>query len=519
MRLAVRPTPQQDEDRGLVVLAPIPLFDARAARAGASQAHVVHSGIGSRLSRRAAERALRAPGSAVAVTGVCMAIDPDLRAGDLVLASEIRYPDGTVPIPAAGILAGALRRAGIDVHVGPIVSSPHAAALLRSQRARLRESGAIAADTGSGWLASGAGDRPFAVLRAVVRSGSHQLGRPVVAAASGARAHFALAHATWVLERWAQAVAPRRVVLAGPRASCAGVERAIEVVERALEQNGAPVFVRRQIVHNRHVVSELEERGAVFVHEVDEIPEGANAVFSAHGVAPSVRAAAAERELQLIDATCPLVSKVHREVRQFADAGYTIVLVGHDGHDEVEGTIGHAPERIRLVATAEEAEAVQVDDPQRIAYITQTTLAVDETRAIIEVLERRFPDLVGPRSDDICYATQNRQDAVREVARVSDTVLVVGSRNSSNSMRLVEVARRQGTPAHLIDDEEDIELEWLEGAQTIGLAAGASAPERLVQRVLESLAGLGPVEAEERSIARETVRFGLPRELGAAGRD
>jgi 4-hydroxy-3-methylbut-2-enyl diphosphate reductase len=213
------------------------------------------------------------------------------------------------------------------------------------------------------------------------------------------------------------------------------------------------------------------------------------------------------------------VSKVHREVRQFADAGYTIVLVGHDGHDEVEGTIGHAPERIRLVATAEEAEAVQVDDPQRIAYITQTTLAVDETRAIIEVLERRFPDLVGPRSDDICYATQNRQDAVREVARLSDTVLVVGSRNSSNSMRLVEVARRQGTPAHLIDDEEDIELEWLEGAQTIGLAAGASAPERLVQRVLESLAGLGPVEAEERSIARETVRFGLPRELGAAGRD
>jgi len=515
MRLAVRtaPDPPHDEN-GLVVLAPVPL-GARAARAGSAQAHVVHSGIGSRLSRRAAERARRAPGRAVAVTGVCMAIDPALEAGDLVLANEIRYPDGTVPIPAAGILAGALRRAGIDVHVGPIVSNPHGIALLRSRRARLRESGAIAADTGSGWLASGAGGRPFAVLRAVVRSGSNQLGRPLVAAASGARAHRRLAEATWVLDRWAHAVAPRRVVLAGPRASCAGVERAIEVVERALESHGAPVYVRRQIVHNRHVVEELEQRGAVFVHEVDEVPEGATAVLSAHGVAPVVREMAAARELDVIDATCPLVAKVHREARQFADAGYTIVLVGHEGHDEVEGTLGHAPDRIRLVASVEEAEAIEVDDPERVAYLTQTTLAVDETRAIIDVLERRFPGLAGPRSDDICYATQNRQDAVREVARVSDTVLVVGSRNSSNSNRLVEVARRTGTPAYLIDDEEDIELGWLDGASTVGLAAGASAPERLVRRVLESLAGLGPLEVEEKSVARESVRFGLPRELGA----
>jgi 4-hydroxy-3-methylbut-2-en-1-yl diphosphate reductase len=517
--LAVRPAAVgETDDQGLVVLAPIP-FDARAARAGASQARVVHSGIGSRLSRRAAERARRAPGSAVAVTGVCMAIDPTLEAGDLVLASEIRYPDGTVPIPAAGILAGALRRAGIEVRVGPIVSGPHGIGLLRSERARLRESGAIAADTGSGWLASGAGGRPFAVLRAVVRSGSHQLGRPLVAAASGARAHRRLAEATWVLDRWAHTVAPRRVVLAGPRASCAGVERAIEVVERALERHGAPVYVRREIVHNRHVVSELEQRGAVFVHEVDEVPEGALAVLSAHGVAPSVRAMAARRELDLIDATCPLVAKVHREARQFADAGYTIVLVGHEGHDEVEGTVGHAPERIRLVADVAEAEAVQVDDPERVAYLTQTTLAVDETRAIVAVLERRFPGLVGPRSDDICYATQNRQDAVREVASVSDTVLVVGSRNSSNSNRLVEVARRAGTPAYLIDDEQDIELGWLDGARTVGLAAGASAPERLVQRVLASLGGLGPLEVEERSVARETVRFGLPRELGVTRGD
>ena len=506
------------ENAGLVVLAPIPL-DARAARAGAAQAHVVHSGIGSRLSRRAAERALRAPGSAVAVTGVCMAIDPSLEAGDLVLASEVRYPDGTVPIPAAGILAGALRRAGIQVRVGPIVSNPHGIALLRSKRAELRETGAIAADTGSGWLSGGAGGRPFAVLRAVVRSGSHQLGRPLVAAASGARAHRRLAEATWVLDRWAHTVAPRRVVLASPRASCAGVERAIEVVEKALERHGAPVYVRRQIVHNRHVVADLEQRGAVFVQELDEVPEGAVTVLSAHGVAPSVRTVAAERALDLIDATCPLVGKVHREARQFAEAGYTIVLVGHEGHDEVEGTLGHAPDQIRLVASVEEAEAVEVEDPSRVAYLTQTTLAVDETRAVIEVLERRFPGLVGPRSDDICYATQNRQDAVRGIAAECDTVLVVGSPNSSNSNRLVEVVRRQGTPAYLIDDEEDIELSWLDGAHTVGLAAGASAPERVVRRVLESLGGLGPVEVVERSVARETVRFGLPRELGVTRGD
>jgi len=473
--------------------------------------------MGARASRRAAARTLRVPGSAVAVTGVCVAIDPDLQTGDLVLASEIRYPHGTVRIPAAGILAGALRRAGIPVHVGPIVSRPQG--LLRSERARLRGTGAIAADTGSGWLASGAGGRPFAVLRAVVRSGQHQIGRPLVAAAGGARAHRRLADAAWVLDRWAATVAPRHVVLAGPRASCAGVERAIEVVERALEQHGAPVYVRRQIVHNRHVVEDLEGRGAVFVEELDEVPDGSTTVFSAHGVAPKVREEAGRKELGLIDATCPLVAKVHREARQFADQGYTIVLVGHAGHDEVEGTLGHAPAQIKLVANIEEAERVEVDDPERVAYLTQTTLAVDETREVVRVLERSFPNLVGPRSDDICYATQNRQDAVRAVAQVSDVVLVIGSRNSSNSNRLVEVSERAGAPAYLIDDEEGIELEWLEGVRTIGLAAGASAPERIVRRVLEALGGLGPVEVEERAVAVESVRFGLPRELGAAAGD
>jgi 4-hydroxy-3-methylbut-2-enyl diphosphate reductase len=500
----------------LVVLAPNP-FDARAVRRGAQDARVVHTGIGMRASRRAAARVRLLPGSAVAVTGVCMAIDPELQTGDLVLANEIRYPHGTVRIPAAGILAGALRRAGIEVRVGPVVSNPQG--VLRGERERLRGSGAIALDTGSGWLASGAGERPFAVLRAVVRTGSHQLGRPLVAAAAGARAHRALAEASWVLDSWAQVVAPHRVVLAGPRASCAGVERAIEVVERALESRGAPVYVRRQIVHNRHVVEELEERGAIFVQELDEVPAGAVTVLSAHGVAPTVRGEAAERELSLIDATCPLVSKVHREARQFAEAGYTIILVGHAGHDEVEGTLGHAPDRMKLVATVEEAERVEVDDPARVAYLTQTTLAVDETREVVAVLERRFPTLVGPRSDDICYATQNRQDAVRAVASASDVVFVIGSSNSSNSNRLVEVARRSGTPAYLIDDEEGIELEWLDGVRTVGLSAGASAPERIVRRVLEALGGLGPVEVEERSVTTEAVRFGLPRELGTVARD
>ena len=385
-----------DLDPGLVVMAPIPL-NARVARWGADRARVVHSGMGARASRRAAARALRVPGSAVAVTGVCVAIDPDLRAGDLVLASEIRYPHGTVKIPAAGILAGALRRAGIPVHVGPIVSRPQG--LLRSERARLRGSGAIAADTGSGWLASGAGGRPFAVLRAVVRSGQHQIGRPLVAAASGARAHRALAEAAWVLDRWAETIAPRHVALAGPRASCAGVERAIEVVERALELHGAPVYVRRQIVHNRHVVEDLEGRGAVFVEELEEVPQGATTVLSAHGVAPGVREEAVDRELALIDATCPLVAKVHREARQFADAGYTIVLVGHAGHDEVEGTVGHAPDRIRLVGERGGGRS-RSRSTTRAGRVPDADHAWPWTRRArwVDALERRFPQTSSGRA-------------------------------------------------------------------------------------------------------------------------
>jgi 4-hydroxy-3-methylbut-2-en-1-yl diphosphate reductase len=506
---AFAPEPLAPE-RPLLVLAPLAL-DRRAVRAGAPSAHVLLTGLGPRRARRAAWSASALPGSGVAVVGSCAAIDPDLAPGELVLASEVRHRGGVIDIPAAGIVAGMLRRAGIAVRVGPIVSHPHG--LLRSERQRLRSTGALAADAESAWLARAAAGRPICVLRSVVRSRHGSIVRPLGTVASGARANRALAACAWVLERWAEAIAPRAMLLAAPRASCAGVERAIEAVERALEQERSPLYVRKQIVHNAHVVGELEARGAVFVDEVGEAPERARLVFSAHGVAPAVRAAAAARAQRVVDATCPLVAKVHAEARRFARAGYTIVLIGHAGHEEIEGTLGEAPDRIRLIDSVGAVERLAVDDPERVAYLTQTTLAVDETRAIVDALRRRYPKLVGPRSDDICYATQNRQDAVRELASCCDVMVVVGSSNSSNSMRLVEVARRSGCEAHLIEDETAIEPAWLVGASTIGLSAGASAPESLVRRVTRALGGLGPLAVEERVLTREAVRFKLPRGL------
>jgi 4-hydroxy-3-methylbut-2-en-1-yl diphosphate reductase len=268
--------------------------------------------------------------------------------------------------------------------------------------------------------------------------------------------------------------------------------------------------VRKQIVHNAHVVADLERRGVVFVDEVEEVPEGATVVFSAHGVSPAVRAEAAARRLNVIDATCPLVNKVHAEARRFARDGYTIVLVGHEGHEEVDGTLGEAPENVRLVEDARDVDALEVEDPKRIAYLTQTTLAVDETNGIVDALRARFPQLAGPRTSDICYATQNRQDAVKALAAESDLVLVVGSANSSNSRRLVEVAERHGAPAYLIEDEAAIEPGWLAGRRTVGLTAGASAPEALVQRVLLALRALGPADVYERPTVEENVRFKVP---------
>src|ERR1700682_5624380 len=271
-----------------------------------------------------------------------------------------------------------------------------------------------------------------------------------------------------------------KLLLAAPRGYCAGVDRAVQTVERALEIHGAPVYVRKEIVHNKHVVEQLRERGAIFVEEQTEVPEGAVCVFSAHGAAPSVRSGAEQRGLRTIDATCPLVTKVHREAVRFAGEGYTVVLVGHDGHEEVEGTMGEAPERIVLVQSEQDVEALEVDDPERIAYITPTTLAVDETTSILARLRERFPSIVGPRTDDICYATTNRQAAVKQMADGCDLMLVIGSRNSSNSVRLVEVARDCGTEAHLIDKADEVREQWLEGARGVGISSGGSEPEDLV---------------------------------------
>jgi 4-hydroxy-3-methylbut-2-enyl diphosphate reductase len=310
--------------------------------------------------------------------------------------------------------------------------------------------------------------------------------------------------------RYDGGVTPKKVLLAAPRGYCAGVDRAVDVVERALRLYGKPVYVRKQIVHNIHVVRDLERKGAVFVDEETEVPQGATVILSAHGVAPEVYENSRARELRVIDATCPLVTKVHLEARRFAAEGYTILLIGHEGHEEVIGTSGEAPDHIRLVGTEDEAAAVDVHDTQKVAYLSQTTLSVDETNRIIDALRERFPAIVGPPRDDICYATQNRQDAVKDVARRADVVLVIGSDNSSNSNRLVEVSRALGTRAYLIDDQTEIDPSWVEGAETIGVTSGASAPEWLVDRVIAHLRDLGADQVDEVRVAEEHLVFGLP---------
>jgi len=307
-----------------------------------------------------------------------------------------------------------------------------------------------------------------------------------------------------------------RVVLAQPRGFCAGVERAIEIVERALNKYGPPIYVRHEIVHNRHVVEDLRTRGAVFVDELDEIPPGARTVFSAHGVAKRIEQLAAKRDLPVIDATCPLVAKVHNEGRRYAAQGREIVLVGHAGHAEVEGTIGQVPGKVHLVQTVDDVSRLQVADPDKLAYITQTTLSVDDTRGIIAALTARFPTIVGPDVRDICYATQNRQQAVRELAGAVDMILVVGSRNSSNSNRLREIGEELGKPAYLVDDADALQAEWFEGIESVGLTAGASAPEMLVQGVLTGLRRFGEIEISTLAGVKENVRFRFPAELADA---
>jgi len=308
--------------------------------------------------------------------------------------------------------------------------------------------------------------------------------------------------------------------LANPRGFCAGVDRAIDIVERAIELYGAPIFVRHEVVHNRHVVERLRSMGAVFVQELDEVPDGATVIFSAHGVSKAVEDEAKRRDLDVFDATCPLVTKVHMEVRHYAREGRDVVLIGHDGHPEVEGTLGRFDAsyggRIRLVESVVDAERLEVPDPARLAFVTQTTLSVDDTAEIVATLQRRFPGLTTPRKEDICYATQNRQDAVKDLLREADLLLVVGSVTSSNSNRLVEIGARAGIPSYLIDGAGDLRREWLEGRQCIGLTAGASAPEVLVQGVIDQLCAWGVERPQELEGRREHVVFALPRELRMA---
>jgi 4-hydroxy-3-methylbut-2-enyl diphosphate reductase len=306
----------------------------------------------------------------------------------------------------------------------------------------------------------------------------------------------------------------KKIILLRPRGFCAGVVRAIDVVKIVLDLYGAPVFVRKEIVHNRHVVDELRRAGAVFVEELAEVPEGARVIFSAHGVSPAVREEAKRRNLEVIDATCPLVTKVHLEAVRFARQGYTIILIGHSGHDEVIGTLGEAPESTFLVSNVEDVDRLNVKDPARVAYLTQTTLSLDETRDIVERLKQRFPAIVGPKTQDICYATENRQLGVKAVVPLTEVLLVVGSQNSSNSRRLVEVCQNEGVPAHLVDDNNEVNAAWLENIQTVAVTAGASAPEHLVEELIAALqTEFGFNEVEEMELKEEDVRFQLPSNL------
>jgi 4-hydroxy-3-methylbut-2-en-1-yl diphosphate reductase len=453
--------------------------------------------------------------SALVVAGVAGGIDPSLRAGDVVVASEVRDEHGRIVLRAAPPLVAELRRMGLRVRSGPIVSCDHIVGGADA-REMLAATGALAADMESAAIVRSSAREPMAVVRVIVDTAHSPVAR-LATIPAGARALLTLRSIGPALRSWADLVGPRRVLLAGPRSFCAGVERAIDIVELALQRYPRPVYVRRQIVHNAHVVADLQRQGAVFVDELDQVPDGTTVVFSAHGVAPAVREEADRRGLNVIDATCPLVAKVHNEARRFSARGDTVFLVGHAGHDETEGTLGEVPGRITLVENVADAERVTVADPERVALLMQTTLAVDDAANTVEVLRRRFPSIESSPTDDICYATTNRQQAVRAIAAESDVLIVLGSANSSNSLRLVEVAERSGVPAHLVDDATEIMPEWLDGAETIGITAGASAPPHLVDEVIATLRAFGPVDVAERVVAQEDVTFTLPKPVAPKG--
>ncbi|HEY7050027.1 MAG TPA: 4-hydroxy-3-methylbut-2-enyl diphosphate reductase [Jatrophihabitantaceae bacterium] len=475
-------------------------------------ATVERCGMGPERVRRWLPRLHELAPDALVVAGVAGGLDPSLRPGDVVVASEVRDGRGRIVLRAASPLVAELRRMGMRVHYGPMVSTDRIVG--GAEREKLARTGALAVDMESAEVVrslGGEADRPpVAVVRVIVDTVHSPVAR-LATVSAGARALMVLRRLAPALRRWADLAGPRRVVLAAPRSFCAGVERAIDIVEQALRRYPRPVYVRRQIVHNAHVVAELQSQGAVFVDELEEVPDGTTVVFSAHGVAPAVREEAARRQLTVVDATCPLVAKVHTEARRFLGRGDSVLLIGHDGHDETEGTLGEG--KITLVQSPEEAERVAVDDPGKVAFLTQTTLAVDDANQVVDVLRRRFPLIESPPTEDICYATTNRQDAVRAIADESDLVLVVGSQNSSNSLRLVEVAQRCGTQAHLVDDAGGILPEWIGPARTIGITAGASAPPHLVDEVIGMLRALGPVEVDERVVTHEDIKFTLPKEV------
>ncbi len=491
---------------GLLVLTPLRV---EAAMAGSSGARVVRTGAGPERAAAAAQRASGQEAQAVAVVGVGGALVADLGAGDLVVGEAVDGPGGRVELGSPRLLVAALRRAGLAATAGVVRSS--GSVVTGGQREQAAATGAVVADTESYWLAPAAAGRPFAVVRAVVDGPGRELRRPAVVT-EGIRALASLRRAMPVLSSWAEACCPRTVLLAGPRSFCAGVDRAIEIVERVLERFGAPVYVRRQIVHNAHVVRRLEAEGAVFVEELDEVPDGTTVVLSAHGVAPAVKEEAGRRGLRVVDATCPLVAKVHSEARRFSKQGRQVVLIGHDGHDEVEGTLGEVPGTM-LVGSVDDVDALDVPLGAPVALLNQTTLAPSDVAEVARAVRRRFADVVEPPVSDICFATENRQQAIEAIAGDVDLVLVVGSANSSNSQRLVEVAERAGAQAYLVEDPDAIELEWLKSAEVVGLTAGASAPEQLVQEVVDALGGLGPVDVHERVVVDERVRFQLPSEV------
>ncbi|MGB9282296.1 MAG: 4-hydroxy-3-methylbut-2-enyl diphosphate reductase [Pseudonocardiaceae bacterium] len=486
-----------------VLCTPLRVEQAVLRGAGRSM-RLVHAGMGPRHAAATAAALSRKP-DPVLVAGVAGGLAPHVRAGDVVVATEVRsaLPARSVEVASAPLLAGALRRLGLTVHTGAINSVSRIGHSLPG-------SDALAVDMESAQLA--AAGSPFAVVRTIVDTVDHPLWQ-LGTLPRGVTALRSLRACVPALELWAAATGPRAVVLAAPRSFCAGVARAIDTVDRALQRYGAPVYVRRQIVHNAHVVNELQQRGAVFVDEVDQVPAGSVLVFSAHGVSPAVRQDAAAGGGTVIDATCPLVTKVHSEIRRYAKRDNTVFLIGHADHEEVQGSLGEAPDDVIVVPDVGTAQRVAPRDPSKVAYTMQTTLAVDEAEEIAGILRDRFPTLSAPRTDDICYATTNRQHAVRAIAREVDLVLVVGSPNSSNSVRLVEVAQREGVPAYLVDDVTEVDLRALVGATRVGITAGASAPPQLVDEIVHCLGGLGPVSVRESRLIDEDVTFALPREV------